>query len=165
MAEERRASRRDLFKLIGQTLADAAGKRIQLPPGTGAPSPGPAAPVKREAPAPAAEIPVERGRMVVDLSVHPIVPGSGKRFLGAGAPEVILLARVTPEHLAGVSGDCPHCGGPLSFSGKRDSVLCPRGAVSFRLDGCVVEGPGYLRLRTYLCHRIGPRVEIDVIST
>lgn len=157
MAEERRASRRDLFKLIGQTLADAAGRQVPVPP-----PPAPAA-VKREAPAPAAEIPVERGRMVVDLSVHPIVPGSGKRFLGAGAPEVILLARVTPEHLAGVSGDCPHCGGPLAFSGKRDAVLCPRGAVSFRLDGCVVEGPAYLRLRTYLCRRIGPRVEIDLL--
>jgi nitrite reductase/ring-hydroxylating ferredoxin subunit len=159
MAEERRASRRDLFKLIGRTLADAAGKRIPPLP------PPPALPPKREPPAPAVEIPLERGRMVVDLAVHPIVPGSGKRFRGAGAPEVVLLARVTPEHLAGVSGDCPHCGGPLSFDGRKDRVLCPRGEATFRLDGCVDEGAAFLRLRTYLCRRIGARVEIDAVPT
>jgi len=155
--EERRASRRDLFRLLGRTLADAAGKRIP-----DAPVP-PTPPLPRMASVPAAGLPLERGRMVVDLSVHPIVPGSGKRFLGAGAPEVVLLARVTPEHLAGVSGDCPHCGGPLAFDGQRDAVLCPRGEASFRLDGCVIDGPGYLRLRTYLCRRVGTRVEIDVL--
>ncbi len=155
--EERRASRRDLFRLLGRTLADAAGKSI--PP---VPVPPPPLP-PRSPPAPAAELPLERGRMVVDLTIHPIVPGSGKRFLGAGAPEAVLLARVTAEHLAGVGGDCPHCGGPLSFDGRRDRVLCPRGGATFRLDGCVDEGPGYLRLRTYLCRRVGPRVEIDVL--
>lgn len=157
MAEERRASRRDLFKLIGQTLADAAGKAIpEVPLAPGTP---------RSKPAPAEEIPVERGMLAVDLTVHPVLPGSGRRFLGAGAPEAILLARVTPEHLAAVGGDCPHCGGPLSFDGKRDAVLCPRGTITFRLDGCVLEGPGHLRLRSYPCRRIGPRVEIDLASS
>jgi len=159
MAEERRASRRDLFKLLGQTLADAAGKAIPAVPAGRAPE------APRSKPVPAAEIPVERGMLTVDLAVHPILPGSGKRFQGAGAPEVVLLARVTPEHLAAVGGDCPHCGGPLSFDGKRDAVLCPRGTITFRLDGCVLEGPGHLRLRSYLCRRIGPRVEIDLAST
>jgi nitrite reductase/ring-hydroxylating ferredoxin subunit len=141
MADERRASRRDLFRLIGRTLADAAGKRVS------------AAPV-RSAPAPAEELPV-----------HPIPPGFGKRFRHPGGTEAILLARVTPEHLAAVGGDCPHCGGPLSFDGKRDAVLCPAGGATFRLDGCVIEGPGYLRLRSYPCRRTGPRVEIDPATT
>jgi len=152
--EERRASRRDLFRLIGRTFAEAAGKRIPALP---------APPPVKGPPAPADVVPVEGGRLVVDLSLHPIVPGSSRRFRGPVEGEAILLARVTAEHLAAVGGDCPHCGGPLAFDGKRDAVLCPAGEASFRLDGCVVEGAGYLRLRTYLCRRIGPRVEIDLL--
>jgi nitrite reductase/ring-hydroxylating ferredoxin subunit len=144
------SSRRDLFRLLGKPFLEAA--RRGVPSADEAPSP----------PTPGEEVPVERGRLVVDLSVHPLVPGTGRRFLGAGAPETILLARVSADHLAAVSGDCPHCGGPLAFSGERDAVLCPRGRASFRLDGCVIEGAGHLRLRTYLCRRAGQRVEIDL---
>jgi nitrite reductase/ring-hydroxylating ferredoxin subunit len=153
MAEERRASRRDLFRLFGRSLADAVGKKVPAVPA--APSPPPV-------PVPATEVPVERERMVVDLALHPILPGTGKRFRAEGAREPILLARVTKEHLAAVSGDCPHCGGALSFSGERDAVLCPAGAAAFRLDGGGIEGPGHLRLATYAVRRLGPRVEVDL---
>src|SRR5690349_17906688 len=128
MDEERRSSRRDLFRLFGRTLADAATRKAPLLPGTegGPGGAGPGAPGPGEGPfaepspppgssAPADEIPAERGSLVADLAVHPIVPGSGRRFRGEGAVEAILLARVTAEHLAAVGGDCPLCGSPLLF--------------------------------------------------
>ncbi len=149
------SSRRDLFRLLGRPFLEAA--RRGAPPSGEDPSPTAPGP-----PTPGEEVPVERGRLVVDLSVHPLVPGESRRFAGAGVPGTVLLARVSADHLAAVGGDCPHCGGPLAFSGERDAVLCPRGRTSFRLDGCVLEGAGHLRLRTYLCSRAGQRVEIDL---
>jgi nitrite reductase/ring-hydroxylating ferredoxin subunit len=144
------SSRRELFRLLGRPFLDAARRGVPAAGGETSPR------------TPGEEVPVERGRLVVDLSVYPLVPGRSRRFAGAGAPETILLALVSADHLAAVSGDCPHCGGPLAFSGERDAVLCPRGRTSFRLDGCVLEGAGHLRLRTYLCSRAGQRVEIDL---
>ncbi len=142
---ERRASRRDLFRLLGGSVAGAAGRVVPEPP------------------APAAEAPVEGGRIVVDLSLHPVPPGKDRRFAAAGLAGTVLLARVPPDHFAAVTGDCPHCGGPLRFDEARDAVLCPRGGAAFRLDGTALEGPRDLRLRVHLCRRAGPRVEIEVL--
>jgi nitrite reductase/ring-hydroxylating ferredoxin subunit len=100
--------------------------------------------------------------MVVDLARHPIPPGTGRRFRGTGLAQAILLARVSDDHVAAVTGDCPHCGGPLSFDGDRDAVVCPGGTVAFRLDGEPLGGLPGVRLRSHACGRAGPRVEIDV---
>jgi hypothetical protein len=107
------------------------------------------------------EVPAEGGRLVVDLARHPVVPGTGLRVAGPGATGSILLARVSLDHYAAVSGDCPECGGALAFDGPSDAVHCPRGVASFRLDGCAIRGPGHLRLRPFLVARLGDRVEID----
>jgi len=141
---EGKRSRRELFRLLGKPFAAAAG--------------GPPAP-------PAEEAPVEGGRLVVDLSRHPLPPGTGRRFRGTGAPGSILLARVSADHLAAVGGDCPACGGALRFDGARDAVLCPGCGAAFRLDGRPADGGGGggASLRSHACRSAGPRVEIDAI--
>jgi len=148
--EERGASRRDLLRIFGKPFREAARRA------------GPGGGEARSAPVAGEPVPVERGRLVVDLAAFPVMAGASRRFSGPGAPGTVLLARVSADHFAAVGGDCPACGGPLSFSGARDAVLCPACSASFRLDGCVLEGAGHLRLRTFLCHRAGPRIEIDL---
>jgi nitrite reductase/ring-hydroxylating ferredoxin subunit len=74
----------------------------------------------------------------------------------------VLLARVTADHVAAVTGDCPHCGGALAFDVGRDAVLCPSGAAAFRLDGSALAGPPGLRLASLPVRRAGPRIEIDL---
>ena len=139
-----------------------AGKAV---PSSAGPPTADLTPRPREVPAPADEAPVEGGRLVVDLALCPIPPVRDRRFAAAGWPETVLLARVPPDHLAAVTGDCPHCGGPLRFDADRDAVLCPRGRAAFRLDGTAIEGPPDLRLRVYACRRAGPRVEIEVLPS
>jgi nitrite reductase/ring-hydroxylating ferredoxin subunit len=139
----RETDRRGFLRSLGKPLGDAV---------RGTPRP-----------APADEVPVEEGSLVVDLALHPVPPGTGRRFRGPGAPGAILLARVTADHAAAVTGDCPHCGGPLAFDGARDAVLCPGGAVAFRLDGNPLgEGRG-LALRCHACRSAGARIEIDLV--
>jgi nitrite reductase/ring-hydroxylating ferredoxin subunit len=101
----------------------------------------------------------------VDLAVHPIPPRKFRRFRGAGAPEVVLVARVNDEHLAGVSGACPRCGDGLRYDPRGETVICLRDGAVFRLDGMLLEGPPGLRLRTYPCLRAGQRVEVDVLHS
>lgn len=148
----RRASRRDLFRLLGRSAAGLAGE--------GAPFPSPPEP-----PPLLVEAPLERGRVVLDLALHPVPPGGCLRIAAAGSPEPVLLVRVSPDHFAAVSGDCPHCGGALRFDAERDAALCPRGRTAFRMDGTEAGGSPDLRLRSYPCHRAGPRVEVEVIVT
>jgi nitrite reductase/ring-hydroxylating ferredoxin subunit len=111
------------------------------------------------------DLPLEEGRLVVDLSLHPVVPGSGLLLVAAGLPGAVLLARVTLDHLAAVDGDCPHCGGPLVFDGPCDAAVCPSGAAAFRLDGTPTGGtPAALRLRSFPVRRLGMRVEIEAAA-
>jgi nitrite reductase/ring-hydroxylating ferredoxin subunit len=152
MTEERR-SRRDLFRMFGKGFAEAAARAV--PP---APGKAPRPPAE-----PPAEAPVERGRLVVDLTVHPLLPGRSLRFRGEGFPRVVLVARVTPGHFAAVDGDCPCCGGALRFETRRDGVLCPLGS-SFRMDGGQIEGPPGRSLRSYPVHALGPRLEVELAA-
>jgi len=155
---DRKASRRDLFRLLGRSLAEFAEEKTALPAGAGK------TPASRAAPsAPAAEVPVERGRLVIDLAVHPVPVHRGRRFRGAGWEEPILVVRVTPEHYAAVSGDCPHCGGPLAFDLAADVARCPRGEAAFRMDGVPTEGAPDRELRVYVARAAGPRLEVAVI--
>ena len=153
-----RSSRRDLFRLLGKTIIDAAGKRIPA-----------AVPPPQRRPAPAAEpegtieVPLERGHLVVDLSLLPIPPGRSRRVTHPAWPEPVLLVRVAADHFAGVTADCPHCGGALAWSAAAETARCPRGAAAFRMDGHAAEGERRLRLRVYPCLVAGPRVEIDLL--
>jgi len=154
---DRRSSRRDLFRLLGRSLAEAAGKGLPAPPPARARAP------RGEAPEPPVEAPLERGRLAVDLALHPIPPGCGRRVHAAGWPEPVLLVRVSPDHLAAVTADCPHCEGELRYDPGRDAVLCPRGEAAFRMDGHAAEGERRLRLRVYPCFTAGTRVEIGLL--
>lgn len=110
--------------------------------------------------APATAVPLERGRLVVDLGTHPVPLARGRRFVAEGGGPVVLLVRVTVDHFAAVDADCPHCGGALSFDVPEDAVLCPVGQAAYRMDGRPVRGPADLRIRSHPCHRAGPRVEV-----
>jgi nitrite reductase/ring-hydroxylating ferredoxin subunit len=105
---------------------------------------------------------MEGGRLVVDLATFPILAGAGLRLQPAAWPDAVLVVRVSEEHYAAVTGDCPHCGGPVHWEATTDSVLCPRARASFRLDGSLREGAGDLRLRSFPCRRAGPRLEVDL---
>lgn len=152
---DRRASRRDLFRLLGRSLAEAAGEKLPAPP----PSRPRAAP-----PAPALDLPLEHGRLVLDLAAHPVPPGTARRVHAAGWPEPVLLVRVSAGHFAAVGADCPGCEGALRWDAGRDAALCPRGEAAFRMDGLPADGSRDLRLRVYLCRVAGPRVEIDLLG-
>ncbi len=167
MSGGRRASRRDLFRLLGETLAELAdGSRPAeaareagrvLSAAAGAPPSG------RLPPAPATPVPRERDRLVVDLARHPVPVARGRRFVAEGGDgAVLLVVRVTPDHFAAVDGDCPHCGGALAFDVPTDAVLCPGGQVAFRMDGRPLRGPADLRVRSWPCHLAGPRLEVGV---
>ena len=155
---EGRSSRRDIFRLLGRTIAEAAGGKLPPVPGPRRQAPSPSPP-----PEPVLEVPLERGRLVVDLALHPIPPQRSRRVHAPGWPEPVLLVRVTPAHFACVTADCPHCEGAMAWEPERETVLCPRGAAAFRLDGHPAEGPRRLRLRVYPCFVLGARVEIDLL--
>jgi hypothetical protein len=108
------------------------------------------------------EVPVERGRAVVDLALHPIPPGRDLLVIPAGATVAILLARPSAGHYAAVAGDCPLCGGDLRYDPVRDAALCPGGDAAFRLDGLPQEGPRDRRISCFVVRRAGPRAEIDL---
>ena len=144
----RKATRRDLFRLLRDSIADAAGKALPPPPPAAA------------APAPATEVPLERGRMVIDLASYPVPLSRGRRFKTPGG-DAVLVVRVSPDHFAAVAADCPHCGGALEFDRLRDAAVCPGRAAAFRMDGAAVEGPAGIRLPGYVCHAVGPRLEIE----
>jgi len=157
VGEDRRSTRRDLLRLFGRAAAEAAGKRIPSPPkalqGAGAAPPPP--PV---------EVPLENARLVVDLSLHPVVPGSARRFENPGWPGPVLLVRVTADHYAAVDADCPHCGDALAWDAELDAAVCPRGEASFRMDGLPFDGRREAELRVYTCHPAGPRLEIGLLG-
>lgn len=160
MGEERReSSRRDLFRLFGRVVADAAGRKIPLP---AAAAPGPAAPPRPALPP--VEAPMERARLVVDLSLHPLPPQSARRVENPGWPGPVLLVRVTPDHYAAVDADCPWCGGALAWDPEVDAAVCPRGEASFRMDGLPFGGRRERELRIYPCFAAGPRLEIGLLG-
>lgn len=151
---ERRASRRDLFRLLGRTVAGAAGKRLPGEPPAGAALPPQEEPV---------EAPLEGGRLVVDLSRYPVPAQGDRRVHHPAWPGPVLLVRVTMDHFAAVSADCPHCDGPFRYDPGLDAVACPGGVCLFRMDGLPFQGPRDLRLRVYPCHLAGQRLEIDLL--
>ena len=140
---ERGASRRDFLRMFRGAPAGAAK-----------PSSAP-----RRKPV---DVPVERGRAIVDLAERPIPPGKDLLVLPAGATVSILVARPSPGHYAAVSGDCPLCGGDLRYDPVRDAALCPGGDAAFRMDGLPQEGPRDKRISCFVVRRAGPRVEIDL---
>lgn len=155
VGEEAGASRRDLFRLLGRVVADAAGARIPAP----AAPPRPAPPQEPEA-----EVPLERARLVVDLALHPVPAQRARRFVNPAWPGPVLLVRVTMDHFAAVDADCPHCGLALSWDPGREVVHCPRDATAFRMDGLPSEGRRDESLRSYPCHAAGPRLEIGLLG-
>jgi len=140
---DRRASRRDFLRLFRGGFAGAAK---------------PAPPPSRRP----VEVPVERGRAVVDLAKHPVPPGKDLLLVPAGATVAILLARPSAGHYAAVAGACPLCGGDLRYDPIRDAALCPGGDAAFRMDGLPQEGPRDRRISAFIVRRAGPRVEIDL---
>jgi nitrite reductase/ring-hydroxylating ferredoxin subunit len=155
VAGERGASRRDLFRILGRVVADAAGRRL---PGAGATPPPPSAPPQE----PEAEAPLERARLVVDLALHPVPAQRARRFVNPAWPGPVLLVRVTMDHFAAVDGDCPHCGLALTWEPSREVVHCPRDGTSFRMDGLPAEGRRDASLRSYPCYLAGLRLEIGL---
>jgi nitrite reductase/ring-hydroxylating ferredoxin subunit len=160
LSEERKASRRDLFRLIGRSLAEFA-EESRPAEAIRAASDALGGPKRRQR-MPATKVPVEEGHLVIDLGMQPVPINRGRRFQGIDTDLFILVVRVTPEHFAAVTADCPHCGGALKFDVPSDAVRCPDGAIAFRMDGQQSEGPGEMRLVSYACRSAGPRVEVDL---
>ncbi len=159
MAAERESTRRDLLRLFGRAAAEAAGKRLPLPP--------PPPPSRRPGlppPEPPVEAPLERGHLVVDLALHPVPAQTARRVENPGWPGPVLLVRVRIDHFAAVDADCPHCGSALAWVHERDAAVCPRGEVSFRMDGLPFEGRSDAELRIYPCFLAGPRLEIGLLG-
>jgi hypothetical protein len=153
----RSGTRRDLFRLLGDAVTGRIADAVPGLPAEG----GPEAPVRGPA-EPATEVPAAEERLVLDLAIHPLPLVKGRRFRGDGWPETVLVVRVSPDHVAAVSADCPCCGGPLAYSPSRDDAACPRGT-AFRLDGAPRPGAprGTPPIASYPCRAAGPRLEIE----
>lgn len=81
------------------------------------------------------------GNFLVDLSAAPLEIGQSRRVVAAELGEALVVVRVSEDHHAAATGECPVDGSDVLWHAPQEVLWCPGCGSRWRLDGSVVCAP------------------------
>lgn len=81
------------------------------------------------------------GNFLVDLGAAPLAVGQSRRVVAAELGEALVVVRVSEEHHAAATGECPVDGSDVLWHAPQEVLWCPGCGSRWRLDGSVVCAP------------------------
>jgi hypothetical protein len=104
----------------------------------------------------------DAGRYRVDLAARPLAGGMSWRVVADDLAEALVLVRVSADHVAAATGECPLDRSDLFFQRQQDVLWCAGCGSQWSLDGEVVRGPARGRLLSLHVDEVEGIARIDV---